>query len=38
MFLGVGFGMNPPKFLQPGNKMEVVISEIGTLSNEVKFA
>ena len=35
---GVGFGMNPPKFLVPGNKMDIVISEIGTLSNEVKFA
>lgn len=35
---GVGFGMDPPRFLKPGNKMEIVISEIGTLSNEVNFA
>ena len=35
---GVGFGMKPPQFLKPGNKMDVVISEIGTLSNEVKYA
>ena len=35
---GVGFGMNPQRFLQPGTKMDIVISQIGTLSNEVKFA
>ena len=35
---GVGFGMKPPQFLKPGNKMDVIISEIGTLTNEVKFA
>ncbi|KAB2575664.1 putative fumarylacetoacetate hydrolase family protein [Lasiodiplodia theobromae] len=35
---GVGAGMNPPKYLVPGTKMEVNISEIGTLRNGVKFA
>ncbi|OBT53704.1 hypothetical protein VE04_07342 [Pseudogymnoascus sp. 24MN13] len=35
---GVGAGLNPPKYLVPGNVMEVEISEIGTLKNGVKFA
>lgn len=35
---GVGAGMNPPKWLVPGTKMEVQISKIGTLKNGVKFA
>lgn len=35
---GVGAGMNPPKYLVPGTKMEVQISEIGTLKNGLKFA
>ncbi|RFU28420.1 hypothetical protein B7463_g7902, partial [Scytalidium lignicola] len=35
---GVGAGMNPPKYLVPGTKMEVQISKIGTLRNGVKFA
>jgi 2-keto-4-pentenoate hydratase/2-oxohepta-3-ene-1,7-dioic acid hydratase in catechol pathway len=36
--IGVGAGMNPPKYLIPGTKMEVQISQIGTLKNGVKFA
>jgi 2-keto-4-pentenoate hydratase/2-oxohepta-3-ene-1,7-dioic acid hydratase in catechol pathway len=36
-YLGVGAGMNPPRYLVPGTKMEVQISEIGTLKNGVKF-
>ncbi|KAH8819110.1 hypothetical protein F5884DRAFT_759489 [Xylogone sp. PMI_703] len=35
---GVGAGMNPPRYLVPGTKMEVQISKIGTLRNGVKFA
>jgi 2-keto-4-pentenoate hydratase/2-oxohepta-3-ene-1,7-dioic acid hydratase in catechol pathway len=38
MCLGVGVGLNPPKFLVPGTEMEVHIYEIGTLKNGVKFA
>ena len=34
---GVGAGLNPPKYLVPGTKMEVIISQIGTLRNEVVF-
>jgi hypothetical protein len=30
--------MNPPRYLVPGTKVEVQISEIGTLKNGVKFA
>lgn len=36
---GVGSGLKPtPKYLAPGTKMEVKISEIGTLRNGVEFA
>lgn len=35
---GVGSKMDPPRYLVPGNKMEVSISKIGTLRNGVKFA
>ncbi|RDL35136.1 Uncharacterized protein BP5553_07067 [Venustampulla echinocandica] len=35
---GVGAGLNPPRYLVPGNVMEVQISQIGTLRNGVKFA
>ncbi|KAK5082216.1 hypothetical protein LTR05_007360 [Lithohypha guttulata] len=34
---GVGAGLNPPKYLVPGTKMEVKISQIGTLVNGVSF-
>lgn len=32
---GVGFARKPPVFLQPGDKMEVVIENVGTLGNPV---
>lgn len=32
---GIGFKRNPPIFLKPGDVFEVVISQIGTLSNPV---
>lgn len=32
---GVGIGFSPPKYLKPGDLVEVSISGIGTLSNEV---
>jgi 2-keto-4-pentenoate hydratase/2-oxohepta-3-ene-1,7-dioic acid hydratase in catechol pathway len=32
---GVGIGFTPPKYLQPGDRMEVSISGIGSLSNPV---
>ncbi|KAN0116699.1 hypothetical protein V8E51_002676 [Hyaloscypha variabilis] len=35
---GVGAGLNPPRYLVPGDQMEVVISKIGTLRNGVRFA
>lgn len=34
----VGAGMNPPQYLMPGTKMEVVFDKIGTLRYGVKFA
>ncbi|VUC35944.1 unnamed protein product [Clonostachys rosea] len=35
---GVGGDMKPPSWLKPGTRMEVHISEIGTLRNEVAYA
>ncbi|KAK1857026.1 fumarylacetoacetate hydrolase family protein [Colletotrichum chrysophilum] len=35
---GVGGSLKPPKWLLPGSKMEVSITNIGTLRNGVKFA
>ncbi|KAF4990295.1 hypothetical protein FDECE_14438 [Fusarium decemcellulare] len=35
---GVGSGLKPPRYLEPGTKMEVHITGIGTLRNGVKFA
>jgi 2-keto-4-pentenoate hydratase/2-oxohepta-3-ene-1,7-dioic acid hydratase in catechol pathway len=32
---GVGIGFNPPKFLQPGDVVQVTIEPIGTLENTV---
>ncbi|WP_066367830.1 fumarylacetoacetate hydrolase family protein [Neobacillus fumarioli] len=32
---GVGKGMKPPKFLRPGDKVEVTIEKIGTLVNRI---
>lgn len=34
---GVGAGLSPPRYLKPGTKMEVQISQIGTLRNIVQF-
>lgn len=33
---GVGMGFNPPKFLKSGDKIEITISNIGSLVNNVK--
>lgn len=33
---GVGKGFNPPKFLNPGDKIEVTIEQIGALRNQVE--
>ncbi|MCD7034906.1 fumarylacetoacetate hydrolase family protein [Metabacillus sp. GX 13764] len=33
---GVGKGFNPPKFLQSGDEIEIVIEGVGTLKNQVK--
>jgi 2-keto-4-pentenoate hydratase/2-oxohepta-3-ene-1,7-dioic acid hydratase in catechol pathway len=33
---GVGKGMNPPRFLKPGDVIEVTIEGIGTLRNEIE--
>ncbi|KAF5502593.1 Uncharacterized protein CGCA056_v013907 [Colletotrichum aenigma] len=35
---GVGGSLSPPKWLLPGSRMEVSITNIGTLRNGVKFA
>jgi 2-keto-4-pentenoate hydratase/2-oxohepta-3-ene-1,7-dioic acid hydratase in catechol pathway len=35
---GVGFARNPPVFLKPGDKMEVVIERVGRLNNPVTAA
>jgi 2-keto-4-pentenoate hydratase/2-oxohepta-3-ene-1,7-dioic acid hydratase in catechol pathway len=35
---GVGFARKPPVFLQPGDKMEVVIEKVGWLNNAVVSA
>ncbi|OHE99660.1 hypothetical protein CORC01_05018 [Colletotrichum orchidophilum] len=35
---GVGAGLKPPKWLTPGNQVEVTITNIGTPRNGVKFA
>jgi len=32
---GVGIGYTPPRYLKPGDRMEVSISGIGTLRNSV---
>lgn len=34
---GVGIGFDPPRFLQPGDVVEVVVSEIGRLRNPVRW-
>ncbi len=33
---GVGLGFNPPKYLQPGDKIECTIEKIGTLTNYIE--
>lgn len=33
---GVGKGMNPPRFLQSGDVVEITIDQIGTLRNRVQ--
>ena len=35
---GVGFARKPPVFLRPGDKMEVIIDNIGVLGNPVVAA
>lgn len=35
---GVGFGLNPPKFLKPGDVVEVSVTGLGTLRNKVAHA
>ena len=32
---GVGYAMDPPRYLQPGDSMECWIDAIGTLTNTV---
>ncbi|WP_100399695.1 fumarylacetoacetate hydrolase family protein [Bacillus sp. FJAT-44742] len=33
---GVGKGFTPPKFLQPGDEIEITVKDIGTLINRIK--
>jgi len=35
---GVGFGLDPPQFLKPGDVVEVKVTGLGTLSNRVASA
>lgn len=35
---GVGFGLNPPQFLQPGDTVEISVTGLGTLRNKVAKA
>lgn len=35
---GVGFGLNPPVFLKPGDTVEIVVTGLSTLRNEVTKA
>ncbi|KAF2168889.1 hypothetical protein M409DRAFT_65247 [Zasmidium cellare ATCC 36951] len=35
---GVGAGLKPPRYLVPGTEMKVSISQVGTLTNGVRFA
>lgn len=32
---GVGKGFKPPKFLKPGDRIDITIEPIGTLSNQI---
>lgn len=32
---GVGFGLDPPKFLQPGDEVSISITGLGTLTNRI---
>ena len=32
---GVGFGMDPPRFLSPGDRVRIAIERIGSIENEV---
>lgn len=32
---GVGFGLDPPKFLQPGDEISISITGLGTLTNRI---
>ncbi|NRD78391.1 fumarylacetoacetate hydrolase family protein [Bacillus sp. BRMEA1] len=34
---GVGKGFKPPKFLQPGDQVEITIEKIGTLTNKIQY-
>ena len=34
---GVGFGLDPPKFLRPGDVIEISVSGLGTLRNQVAY-
>jgi len=33
---GVGKGMKPPRFLQPGDVVEITVEKVGTLSNQIE--
>ncbi|MDR6124601.1 2-keto-4-pentenoate hydratase/2-oxohepta-3-ene-1,7-dioic acid hydratase in catechol pathway [Bacillus sp. SLBN-46] len=33
---GVGKGFNPPRFLKPGDQMEIIVESIGTLTNTIE--
>jgi 2-keto-4-pentenoate hydratase/2-oxohepta-3-ene-1,7-dioic acid hydratase in catechol pathway len=34
--VGVGLGFNPPKFLKPGDIVEITFDRVGTLINPVE--
>jgi fumarylacetoacetate (FAA) hydrolase family protein len=33
--VGVGFGLKPPAYLRPGDRVDIAIEHLGTLSNTV---
>lgn len=35
---GVGYVMKPPRFLQPGDVIEMTVEQVGTLVHGIRFA
>lgn len=37
IIIGVGYAMNTPQFLKPGDQVEVFVEKIGTLQHGISF-